>query len=98
MCTRQQCIDRISEATPYIQREFGVQTLCIFGSVARGDNHEGSDVDVCVDMPPKMLLLLRLKRFLEELVGTSVDLVRLHRGINPFFLSQIQKDAIYIIQ
>lgn len=50
MCTRQECIDRLTEAAPYIRKEFGVTSLCLFGSMARGDNGPDSDVDVCVDI------------------------------------------------
>lgn len=98
MCTRQQCIEKLTEATPYIRKEFEVKSLCLFGSMARGDNSLHSDVDVFVDMPPKMRLVLGLKRFLEDLFGTNVDLIRRHRNLRPFFLSQIEKDAIYVIQ
>ena len=98
MCTRQQCINRLQEPAPYIQKEFGVTSLCIFGSVARGENRPDSDVDVCVDMPPRLQSIMGLKRFIESLVGTSVDLIRRHRNLRPFFLSQIEKDAIYVIR
>lgn len=98
MCTRQQCIDRLTEAAPYIRKEFGVKSLCLFGSVARGDNRVDSDVDICVDMPPKTGLIMGLKIFLEELFGSSVDLIRRHKNLRPFFLSRIEKDAIYVIR
>ena len=98
MCTRQQCIDRLRESSHYICENFGVRSLCIFGSVARGDNGPDSDVDVCVDMPARMSLVLGLKAFLEELFGSPVDLIRRHRNLRPFFLSRIEKDAIYVIR
>lgn len=98
MCSRQDCIDRLTKFSPYLRKEFGVKSLCIFGSTARGDNREDSDVDICVDMPPKALLVLRLKAFLQDLLGTSVDLTRRHSNLRPLFLSQIEKDAIYILR
>lgn len=98
MCTRQQCIDRLTEAAPYIRRKFRVTSLCLFGSMARGDNHPDSDVDVCVEMPPTMVLVMGLKNFLEELFGASVDLIRRHKNMRPLFLSRIERDAIYVIR
>lgn len=98
MCTRKQCIDKLIEAAPYIRKEFGVKSLCIFGSVARGDNGPASDVDVCVDMPPKMSMVVGLRLFLEGLFGSSVDLIRRHDKLRPFFLSRIERDAIYVIR
>jgi hypothetical protein len=96
MCTRQQCIEKIRASIPFIQKEFGVNSLCIFGSVARGDNRDDSDVDVCVDMPPKALKISALKIFLQDLLGTSVDVVRKHPYLDSFLLNEIDRDGIYI--
>ncbi len=43
-------------------------------------------------------LVVRLKRFLENLLECSVDIVRLHKHINPFLLKEIEHDGIYIIK
>jgi hypothetical protein len=49
----------------------------IFGSAARGDDHEGSDVDILVDLPDGMSLidLIGIQLELEDLLGVPVDLV-----------------------
>ncbi len=98
MCTRTECIEKLTNAAPYIREEFGVRSMCLFGSMARGDNNPDSDVDLFVDMPPKALKVLKLKTFLQDLLGVSVDLIRKHNGLRPLLLSQIEKDAIYLIQ
>lgn len=98
MCTRTECIEKLTNAAPYIREEFGVRSMCLFGSMARGDNNPDSDVDLFVDMPPKALKVLKLKTFLQDLLGVSVDLIRKHNGLRPPLLSQIEKDAIYLIQ
>ena len=77
---------------------FGIRSLRLFGSVSRNEHHEGSDVDVCVEMEPKAYLLVRLKRFLEQLLECSVDVVRLHKHMNPYLLEEIERDGIYVIQ
>ena len=66
--------------------------------MARGDNGPDSDVDVCVDMPAKMSLVVGLRLFLEELFGTPVDLIRRHKNLRQLFLSRIERDAIYVIR
>lgn len=98
MCTRTECIEKLTNAAPYIREEFGVRSMCLFGSMARGDNNPDSDVDLFVDMPPRALKVLKLKTFLQDLLGVSVDLIRKHNGLRPLLLSQIEKDAIYLIQ
>lgn len=96
MCTRQQCISRLKAASTYLKDEFGVRSLRLFGSMARGDNHEGSDVDLCVDMPPKAFKVIGLKLYLQELLGTDVDLVRLSPQLDNFLTNEINRDGINI--
>jgi uncharacterized protein len=55
----------------------GATNLRVFGSVARGQDEPGSDVDLLADLPPGLGLfgLGRLQAALEAIVGTRVDLV-----------------------
>ncbi len=55
----------------------GVSGLRVFGSVARGEDRPGSDVDLLADLPPGMSLLGlgRVQAELEAILGTRVDLV-----------------------
>ena len=46
-------IDIIRAHQPELQQRFGITSMRLFGSVARGDQHEGSDIDLFVTMPPK---------------------------------------------
>lgn len=96
MCTRQQCIARLTEVTPYLRSEFGVESLCLFGSMARGDNRADSDVDVCVCMPPKAFKIVALKNFLQDLLGVAVDIVRRNPRLDAFLLNEIERDGITI--
>lgn len=98
MKSRQDYIDILQKHAHSIREEFGVRSLCIFGSVARDEQREDSDVDVCVDMDAKMFLIIRLKRHLEKLLDNSVDIVRLHKGMNPFLKSEINRHGVYVIR
>ena len=53
MKTSQEYIDLIRQPQSELQERFGITSMRLFGSVARGDHHEGSDVDLFVMMPPK---------------------------------------------
>jgi predicted nucleotidyltransferase len=88
MDTRQQYIEKLKASIPFIQKEFGVSSLCIFGSMARGDNRNDSDVDICVDMPPKALKVSALKIYLQDLLGVPVDIVRRHAHLDSFFITR----------
>ena len=77
--------------------KYGVTRMGIFGSAARGEQNENSDVDICIEAPPMGLFALSgLNLSLEELLGVPVDIVRLHKNINPKFKNRIEKDIIYV--
>jgi uncharacterized protein len=59
-------------------REFSIRSLAIFGSVARDEATDASDVDVLVDFEPGarigLFRLIEIQQFLEGLLGCPVDL------------------------
>lgn len=93
---QQYIINLLTEAIPYIQSEFGVKSMQMFGSLARGEGNNESDVDIFVNMPPKAFKLVGLKQFLQELLGRTVDVVRNHSHIDPFLTNEIDRDGITI--
>ncbi len=97
MASSQECIKILKANLPRIQKEFGVKGLMLFGSMARGDNRPDSDVDLLIDMPPKIILMSQLKDYLENILQVSVDLVRRHSHLSPTFLNQISHDAITLL-
>lgn len=98
MKTTKEYITIISAHAEDLKNSFGVRSLRIFGSVSRNEQKDGSDIDVCVDMDPKIYLVVRLKRFLESILQCPVDIVRMHKHINSYLLEEINKDGIYVIQ
>lgn len=98
MKTKEELISLIRMHAEELRSVFGVRSLRLFGSVSRDEQKEGSDVDVCVDMQPKIYMLVRLKRFLETILQCSVDVVRMHKHLNPYLLKEINRDGIYVIQ
>jgi uncharacterized protein len=57
-------------------KDFGVKSLMLFGSVARDEARIDSDVDLLVefDRPIGLFTFVRLKRYLEDILESSVDL------------------------
>ena len=96
MRTRGECIDILQKHADDLKSQFGITSLRIFGSVARGENTEGSDVDVFVTMPPVFYNYVAAAHYLEQLLGCDVDLVRNHRNLRPFFRQQIERDGISV--
>jgi predicted nucleotidyltransferase len=75
----------------------GVDSLRLFGSVARGEASADSDVDLLVSFreTPTFSGYMKLRIFLEDLLGARVDLITesgLREGARPF----VEKDAIRV--
>lgn len=97
MKTREEYIALITSHAEKLQNTFGITSLRLFGSVARNQHHDGSDVDIYVEMPPKFFLVVRLKVYLEELLDSPVDIIRKHQHLNPFLLKEVERDGIEVI-
>ena len=71
----------------------GARRLRIFGSVARGEDHEGSDIDLLIDMPAgtSLLQIVGLQHDIEDALGMRVDLCterELHPSLRPRILAE----------
>ncbi len=79
-----------------LSERFKVKSIMIFGSYARNEQKEDSDVDIIVDFSkPIGLEFVDLKEYLEEILGTKVDLVT-PRAIRRKMRESILKEAVKI--
>jgi uncharacterized protein len=81
-----------------VMHRFSVRRLYLFGSVARGEGREGSDVDILVEYEPDahvgLFEFVRLRRELSQILGCAVDLATpdsLHKELR----ADILKEAVY---
>ena len=90
-------LDLLSRHKPEMQRRFGVQRLALFGSRAREDAREDSDVDILVefDGPATSARYFGLQFFLEDLLGAPVDLVT-QRALRPQLRPFVEREAIHV--
>lgn len=67
----------------------------VFGSLARGDNRDGSDLDLLIDLAPgrSLLDLIAIKQDLEDLLGVRVDVVT-ERSISPYLRDAVLREAV----
>ena len=96
MLDRAKTIEMLRSANQYLANHYGVRSMILFGSVAKGQHHEGSDVDVCVDMVPNLFNRAGVKVYLEELLGCPVDVVRMREDMNPVFKQQVLKYGVRV--
>ena len=75
----------------------GARRIRVFGSVARGSNDSGSDVDFLVefDRPIDLFAFCDVEDFLAEMLGRKVDLV-LHDSVKPLLSERILSEAVRV--
>ncbi|MEW6053110.1 MAG: nucleotidyltransferase domain-containing protein [Nitrospirota bacterium] len=95
---RQEDIIRIIAAhKARFEKEFGLKKIGLFGSYARGEFREQSDIDIVVEIEkPDLFYLIGIKQTIEEALGNKVDIVRLRDKMNQSLRSRIEKDVIYV--
>jgi predicted nucleotidyltransferase len=87
----------LSQHKPEMQHRFGVRSIALFGSRAREQSRPDSDVDVLVefDGPSTSARYFGLQFFLEDLLGSPVDLVT-RQAVRPQLRPFIERDAIHV--
>ncbi|MEA1870518.1 MAG: nucleotidyltransferase family protein [Euryarchaeota archaeon] len=93
---REVALKALREHKQEFEERYGITRLGIFGSVARDEATNGSDVDVVAPMAPDLFGRVRLKEELETILGTKVDLVRYWRRMNHYLKSRIDREAHYV--
>jgi hypothetical protein len=93
--TAQQIQQQLSNLKPTLIKRFSVSSIGLFGSYARNEQNEDSDIDILVDfIKPVGIEFVDLAEFLEESLKAKVDLVSLN-GIKPKYLSAIKSEIVY---
>ena len=95
--SRKECIDLLKTCSNTLRSEYGIISLRLFGSTARDEQKESSDVDVFVEtLTPNPFLLMEAKEFIEKSMGRHVDIIRNHRNLNPRLRKRIERDGINV--
>jgi predicted nucleotidyltransferase len=77
------------------QQRFHLVEIGVFGSVARGEQQPGSDIDIWVRLDPLIpYATIHLKQELETLLENTVDVVRLRERMNPALRQHILNEGL----
>ena len=90
----------IREHLYYLEQEYGVERIGVFGSVARGQETDDSDVDIVVKLrEPIGFKFLEFVEFLEKILGKKVDVLT-EEGVKNIRIQEIsreiQKSVVYV--
>jgi len=90
-------LELLCRIKPILKEKYGVSRLGIFGSFARDEATESSDVDVVLEMEsPNLFVMVHIQSEIEQTLGKPVDLVRYRERMNPYLKSRIDREAIYV--
>jgi uncharacterized protein len=96
MYTLDNILEKLRNYMPELQRKYPISNLGIFGSYARGEATENSDIDIAVDISgPMGLNFIAMANEIEDLFGIKVDVVP-KRSIKPGYLPYVEKDIVYV--
>jgi uncharacterized protein len=92
---RQAILDCLRAKAPALREKYRLESLAVFGSMARGDDREGSDVDVLVTFEggADFHRFMGLKLDLEDLLQRPVDLGT-PDTLRPALRANVEKDLI----
>jgi len=94
---RDNILDALARFRDLKKDEFNIIRIGVFGSTARDEITETSDVDIVVELErPDLLMLVGLKQELEKTLHRPVDVVRYRERMNAYLKRQIEQDAIYV--
>ena len=94
---RQETVQAIQHRTDEIHERFGVRELLLFGSVARNEARDSSDVDIIVDFvgPADFDRFMGLRFYLEDILERKVDLVT-RKALRAAIREKIEEEAIHV--
>ena len=89
--------DVLNKNKGLLQSEYKVKRLGVFGSYARGDYAQGSDLDILVEFyeTPDIFEFIRFEEFLRNLLGIKVELVST-KALKSLIKDEILKETVYI--
>jgi predicted nucleotidyltransferase len=96
MLTREDVLKILRDNKERFAEKYGVTKLGLFGSFARNEATEESDVDVCVEMPPNFFSVEAVREELESSCRRTVDIVRFREELRELFKERLRRDTVYV--
>jgi len=90
-------IEKLKKLKPVLKEKFGIEEFGVFGSVARGEDTETSDIDIVILKAKEKdyFQLIELKYFLKDLFNKKID-IGYYDSIRPIIKRHIEKDLINV--
>jgi predicted nucleotidyltransferase len=90
-------LEELRKLKPELEKRYSVTRIGIFGSVARDEFREDSDIDVVVEMrKPDLFFMVHIKDELRARLRAKIDIVRYRETMNLRLKARIDKEALYV--
>ena len=81
----------------YLQENFGLLSIGLFGYYSKGKQGPDSDIDLLVELTePRFDFLAGIQIYLEDRIGKRVEIIRKRKDISERFLGRIEKSIHYV--
>jgi len=89
----------LSKQLPQLQAEYNITQIGLFGSFARNEQDDKSDIDIILEFHPGTENIyekkLKLRKILKDFFHREIDLCRL-KYVKPFIREYLEKEVIYV--
>ena len=97
MKSKEEILKILKDELPFLRTTFKVKKVGLFGSCARGEHVEGSDIDVLVEFekPIGFFKFIEMENYLSQKLGAKVELVT-PDALKPLIKPNVMKEVIYV--
>jgi len=97
MLTKEEILEYLKVYKASKKEQYAIKRLGIFGSYARNEASEDSDIDIVVDFEKSTMFgLVAIKEDIEDYFNKHVDIVQIRERMNGLLKDRIQQDSIYV--
>lgn len=97
MSTKDEVLNQLQQVKPVLISEYGLKRIGLFGSFARNEQNNDSDIDIVIETSePDFSSFAGTLILLEKVLGKKVDLVRKHSKMRKSLVDRIEKEVIYV--
>ncbi|MDR2116177.1 MAG: nucleotidyltransferase domain-containing protein [Planctomycetaceae bacterium] len=95
--TRDHILQILQKNKKHFVNKYKLTKLGLFGSFARNEATEESDIDICFEtLSPEPFLIVHFKTELEKIFHRPIDLLQPHPNLRPSFLKHLEHEVIYV--
>ncbi|MBU0559889.1 MAG: nucleotidyltransferase domain-containing protein [Bacteroidetes bacterium] len=97
MSTKDEVLSQLQQVKPVLVSEYGLKRIGIFGSFARNEQNNDSDIDIIIEISePNFSSFAGTLILLENVFGKKVGLIRKHSKMRKSLVDRIEKEVIYV--